>query len=172
VTPLRHLLAIAILPFTMAVLIPIALARGSGITPAFGSTATELIVQAAGLGVLCVGLVLFLASLRRFATDGRGTLAPWDPPRRLVVRGPYRYVRNPMISGVILVLLGEALILLSRIHLAWALIFLGINAVYIPLLEEPFLEQKFGSEYREYCRRVPRLLPRWRPWNPSAGDLG
>ncbi len=169
---LRHLLAIAILPFTMAVLIPIALARRNGISPAFGSTMTELVMQGAGIAILCVGLVLFLSSLRRFATDGRGTLAPWDPPRRLVVSGPYRYVRNPMISGVILVLVGEALVLLSRVHLAWALIFLGVNAVYIPLLEEPLLEQQFGAEYREYRRHVPRLLPRWRPWNPSAGDLG
>jgi protein-S-isoprenylcysteine O-methyltransferase Ste14 len=169
---LRHLFAIAILPFTMAVLIPIVLARRNAITPALGSTVTELVVQAAGIGILCVGLVLFVASLRRFATDGRGTLAPWDPPRRLVVQGPYRYVRNPMISGVILVLLGEALVLRSRIHLTWTLIFLGVNAVYIPLLEEPFLDQRFGSQYREYCRHVPRLLPRLRPWTPSAGDAG
>jgi protein-S-isoprenylcysteine O-methyltransferase Ste14 len=69
-----------------------------------------------------------------------------------------------MISGVVLVLFGEALLLLSRPHLLWALTFLGINAVYIPLLEEPLLEQRFGADYREYCRNVPRLLPRLRPW--------
>lgn len=167
---LRHLLAIAILPFTVAVLIPLALARRNGITLAVGSTVSQVALQAAGLVVLCVGLLLFIASLRRFVTEGRGTLAPWDPPRRLVVRGPYRYVRNPMISGVIMVLFGESLVLLSRAHVTWALIFLGINAVYIPLLEEPFLVQRFGSEYREYCRHVPRLLPRLRPWDPEAGD--
>ena len=152
----------------MAVLVPIALARRNGITLVLGSTVTQVAVQAVGLGILCVGLILFVASLRRFVTEGRGTLAPWDPPRRLVVRGPYRYVRNPMISGVILVLLGEGLVLLSRTHLTWALIFLGVNAVYIPLLEEPDLAHRFGAEYREYCRHVPRLLPRWRPWNPEG----
>jgi protein-S-isoprenylcysteine O-methyltransferase Ste14 len=74
-----------------------------------------------------------------------------------------------MISGVLLVLLGEAAVLLSRTHLAWALVFLGINAVYIPLLEEPLLASRFGEAYRDYCRHVPRLLPRRRPWVPMEG---
>jgi protein-S-isoprenylcysteine O-methyltransferase Ste14 len=161
---LRHLIAIAVLPFTVAVLIPVWLARRDGITLGVGSSLAQMALQAGGLALLGIGLVLFVSSLRRFATEGEGTLAPWDPPRRLVVRGPYRYVRNPMISGVVLVLFGEGLVLLSRAHLEWALIFLGINAVYIPLLEEPLLAQRFGDSYQEYCRHVPRLLPRWRPW--------
>jgi protein-S-isoprenylcysteine O-methyltransferase Ste14 len=164
---LRHLLAITILPFTVAVVIPIGLARRNGITLVVGSSASQVGLQVAGLLVLCLGLVPFFASLRRFATEGRGTLAPWDPPRRLVVRGPYRYVRNPMISGVVFVLLGESMGLLSRAHFDWALIFLGVNAVYIPLLEEPMLVERFGSEYQQYCRHVPRLLPRLRPWDPE-----
>jgi protein-S-isoprenylcysteine O-methyltransferase Ste14 len=162
---LRHLLAIAVLPFTVTVIVPAWLARRNGVTLAAGSSLPDLALQATGLVLLAVGALLFAASLRRFATEGRGTLAPWDPPRRLVVRGPYRYVRNPMISGVVLVLFGEALLLLSRPHLVWAVTFLGINALYIPLLEEPLLEQRFGADYREYCRNVPRLLPRLRPWD-------
>jgi len=110
--------------------------------------------------------VLFVASLRRFAGEGEGTLAPWDPPRRLVVRGPYRFVRNPMISGVIFLLFGEALVLLSRPHALWALVFLALNAVYIPLVEEPQLEQRFGDPYREYRANVRRFLPRLRAWEP------
>jgi protein-S-isoprenylcysteine O-methyltransferase Ste14 len=161
---LRHLLAIAVLPFTVTVLIPIWLARRDGMTLTLGSTAVQVVLQLAGLGLLVAGALLFATSLRRFVTEGRGTLAPWDPPRALVVQGPYRYVRNPMISGVVLVLFGEALVLLSRSHLTWALIFLGVNAVYIPLVEEPLLLAKFGASYREYCRHVPRLLPRLRPW--------
>ena len=73
-----------------------------------------------------------------------------------------------MILGVLFVLLGEALLLLSRPHVEWALIFLLINAVYIPLLEEPLLLERFGDGYREYCRHVPRLLPRLRPWRRST----
>lgn len=161
---LRHLLAIAVLPFTVAVVVPLWLARREGLRPALGSGLIELGAQAAGVVLLGVGLALFVASLRRFAGEGRGTLAPWDPPRRLVVRGPYRYVRNPMISGVVLVLAGEGLVLLSRAHLLWALLFFAINAVYIPLLEEPFLVARFGESYRDYRRHVPRLVPRLRPW--------
>lgn len=165
---LRHLFAIAVLPFSVTVLVPLWIARRQGTVPRVGAGATDIAVQALGLGLLGVGLVLFAASLYRFVAEGRGTLAPWDPPRRLVVRGPYRHVRNPMISGVVLVLFAEACLLLSRPHLLWALAFLGINAVYIPLLEEPFLVMRFGESYEEYRRHVPRLFPRRRPWTPGG----
>jgi protein-S-isoprenylcysteine O-methyltransferase Ste14 len=169
VTLIRHLLAIAILPFTVAVLVPIWIARRRGVVLRLGDSPAELALQLAGAASLCVGLVLFAASLRRFATEGHGTLAPWDPPRALVVRGPYRYVRNPMISGVIFVLFGEALVLLSPPHAVWASAFLVLNLVYIPLFEEPQLDHRFGDPYREYCRHVRRFLPRLRPWNPPQG---
>jgi protein-S-isoprenylcysteine O-methyltransferase Ste14 len=165
---LRHLLAIGALPFTAAVLVPLWLARRYDVGLTAGATLGELARQAAGLALVGVGSVLFVASLRRFIIEGKGTLAPWDPPTRLVVRGVYRHVRNPMISGVALALFGEALVLLSRPHLVWALAFLGINGVYIPLVEEPLLARRFGDEYREYCRHVPRLLPRARPWRREA----
>jgi protein-S-isoprenylcysteine O-methyltransferase Ste14 len=169
-TLLRHLLAIAILPLTVTVVVPVWIAGRYGITPSLGTPGGALLLQGAGLGVLMVGLLLFLSSLRRFAVEGKGTLAPWDPPRRLVVDGPYRYVRNPMISGVLFVLAGEALLLRSRPHALWALVFLGINLVYIPLLEEPFLRLRFGEAYREYCKHVPRVFPRLRPWSPARAD--
>ena len=79
VTALRHAFAIAVLPFTMAVLVPLWLARRAGLTPVPATSAGGLTVQAAGLVLLAVGLTLFVASLRRFAIDGHGTLAPWDP---------------------------------------------------------------------------------------------
>jgi len=163
---LRHLIAIAVLPVTVTVLVPIWVARRSGVQIHLGSTAAELFLQFLGLVVLVIGLLLFVASLRQFIVRGRGTLAPWDPPKNLVVDGPYRYVRNPMISGVLFILFGEALVLLSRPHFDWALLFLVINAIYIPLLEEPMLRERFGDSYREYCRHVPRLRPRVRPWVP------
>jgi len=161
---LRHLLAILILPFTVAVLVPRWIAQGWAVEPALGTTGGALALQLLGLVTLGVGLLLFLASLRRFATEGEGTLAPWDPPRKLVLRGPYRWVRNPMISGLVFVLCAEALLLLSLPHAAWALGFLALNLVYIPLVEEPQLEGRFGDAYREYCRHVPRIFPRLRPW--------
>jgi protein-S-isoprenylcysteine O-methyltransferase Ste14 len=164
---LRHLLAVAVLPFTVTVLVPFWIARQYGVTATLGHTAGALVLQILGVIVEVVGLALFVLSLRRFATEGRGTLAPWDPPRELVVRGPYRFVRNPMISGVVFLLAGEAMILRSRPHALWALTILIINAIYIPLLEEPGLRQRFGESYREYCRNVPRVFPRLRPWTPG-----
>lgn len=165
---LRHLLSIAALPFTVTVLVPLWIARRSGVELTLASSPLGWLSQATGAGVLALGVVLFVSSLRRFATEGHGTLAPWDPPRALVVRGPYRHVRNPMISGVVFVLFGEALVLLSAAHAVWAVVFLGINLVYIPLVEEAQLERRFGAAYRDYCRNVPRVVPRLRPWVPGA----
>ena len=164
----RHLLSIAILPFTVTVLIPLWIARRGAVRLEPGGSGARVALQAAGAVLLAVGALLFAASLRRFASEGEGTLAPWDPPRRLVVRGPYRYVRNPMISGIVFVLFGEAAVLLSRAQAGWALAFLAANAIYIPLLEEPMLETRFGEPYAEYRRHVPRFLPRLRPWSPPA----
>jgi protein-S-isoprenylcysteine O-methyltransferase Ste14 len=89
-------------------------------------------------------------------------LAPWDPPAHLVVRGPYRYVRNPMISGVLFIIIAESLVLRSFPHAAWAAVFLLVNMIYIPFIEEPQLERRFGDEYRQYKRDVPRFVPRMR----------
>lgn len=164
---IRHLLSIAALPFMVAVVIPIWLARRYGVQPAVAVTFPQMAEQIAGLVFCAIGIVLFASSLRRFATEGEGTLAPWDPPQRLVLHGPYRYVRNPMISGVIFVLFGEALILLSRPHFTWALTFVALNFIYIPLLEEPQLKRRFGADYVDYSRHVPRLVPRLRPWTPG-----
>jgi protein-S-isoprenylcysteine O-methyltransferase Ste14 len=146
--------------------------RTNNISLTVGTTASRILAQTGGVLLLAFGLFLFASSLRRFATEGEGTLAPWDPPRRLVVRGLYRYVRNPMISGVLFVLFGESLVLLSQPHLMWALIFLGMNVVVIPLVEEPGLRHRFGASYVEYCRHVPRLVPRLRPWEPERPGSG
>src|SRR5262245_48891462 len=140
----RHLLSIAILPFTVPVLVPAWVARDRGVSFSAGATVADIALQLAGVVLLALGLTFFIWSLRRFAVEGQGTLAPWDPPRNLVVRGPYRYVRNPMISGIVLFLFGEGAVLLSWPHTIWACVFLGLNLVYIPLLEEPQLARRFG----------------------------
>jgi protein-S-isoprenylcysteine O-methyltransferase Ste14 len=77
-----------------------------------------------------------------------------------------------MISGVVFLLFGESLLLLSVPHALWALAFLALNLVYIPLLEEPQLARRFGEPYREYWRHVPRVIPRLRPWQPPSKDGG
>ena len=161
----RHLQAIAALPFVAVVVIPAWLAWRNRTLLRVGQGLPELLAQSSGVVLLGCGLWMFLQSVSRFATEGRGTLAPWDPPRQLVVSGLYRYVRNPMISGVFFMILGEGLLLLSYPHLRWALLFFVINAIYIPLVEEPQLLRRFGEDYREYSRHVPRLIPRLRPWS-------
>ncbi len=118
---------------------------------------------------MCLGLSLMAATIRLFAQVGQGTLAPWEPPQRLVVRGVYRHVRNPMISGVLFVLLGESVLTASVPLLQWFLIFAVINAIYIPLLEEPMLVNRFGEDYLTYKRNVPRWIPRWKPWDGEPG---
>jgi protein-S-isoprenylcysteine O-methyltransferase Ste14 len=169
---IRHALAIGLLPFTVGVLVPWWICRRNGIGFGLGDSLWAIALQALGIAAIGIGLTLFVASLRRFAVQGHGTLAPWDPPRDLVVHGVYRYVRNPMISGVVFVLFGGALLLLSPAHLAWAALFALINCIYIPLIEEPQLVRRFGDSYREYCRHVPRVLPRLTPWQPEASRRG
>jgi protein-S-isoprenylcysteine O-methyltransferase Ste14 len=168
---LRHLLSIGVLPFTVAVLVPLWLARRHHVDLALGTTPLAVATQGLGIACLGVGLALFTASLRQFAVRGKGTLAPWDPPKYLVVEGPYRYVRNPMISGVLFLLAGEALVLQSWPHGQWALLFLIINSVFIPVVEEPQLERRFGASYREYRQHVGRLVPRLRPWQPPGDGV-
>jgi protein-S-isoprenylcysteine O-methyltransferase Ste14 len=96
---------------------------------------------------------------------GQRTLAPWDPTRRMVASGPYRFVRNPMISGVALMLIGEALFWGSSATAIWAAAFIAINHLYFVVLEEPGLESRFGDDYRVYRENVPRWFPRIRPWS-------
>jgi len=123
-----------------------------------------------GAIIIALGLALFVSTVRYFARLGRGTLAPWDPTERLVVAGPYRYVRNPMITAVLTILLGEAALLRSLPILVWSGIFFALNAVYFPLAEEPELRRRFGAEYDEYCANVPRWIPRRRAWIPPPRD--
>jgi protein-S-isoprenylcysteine O-methyltransferase Ste14 len=158
--PLRQLLSILILPGTLVVLIPRWLLR-NGAAPAAWPPSPR---AAAGVAVFLAGFVFFAWSVALFTRVGRGTLAPWDPTRRLVAVGPYRHVRNPMISGVVSMLSGEALFFGSRSVALWAATFLLANHVYFVLLEEPGLEERFGEEYRAYKAHVPRWIPRVRPW--------
>jgi protein-S-isoprenylcysteine O-methyltransferase Ste14 len=164
----RHILAIALLPVTVVAVIPLWISRRTHVTLLLGGSARVILVQLVGTALLALGFALFVASLRRFATEGKGTLAPWDPPRAFVVSGPYRFVRNPMISGVIFMLWGEVLVLLSRPHAVWAAFCVVLNLIYIPVFEEPQLRRRFGASYEEYRRNVPRFIPRLTPWHSAS----
>ncbi len=120
------------------------------------------LLRVIGLTLLVVGFGVFSWCVILFAHVGRGTLAPWDPTRSLVAAGPYRYVRNPMISGVAAMLVGEAMLWTSLALGLWACIFIAINHAYFVLSEEPGLERRFGESYRLYKASVPRWIPRFK----------
>ena len=148
---LRALVAVVVLPVTAVVLLPW-LILGQPAVPSGGAWI--------GLVPLAFGLALSTWCVLLFATRGRGTPAPWDPPRRFVAVGPYRLVRNPMYVGAASVIAGEALlfsswplaIYLVAIVIVWHLFVIGY--------EEPTLEREFGDEYRAYRARVRRWVPR------------
>ena len=109
-----------------------------------------------------------------FLKFGDGTLAPWNPPTKLVIRGPYRHIRNPMISSVVIILLGECLFFQSWPLTAWAVLFVGIHLIYFPMIEEKGLIKRFGDDYLIYRANVPHWIPRIHPWmgsTPGAGDV-
>jgi len=111
------------------------------------------------------GLVFAVWTVLLFMKFGKGTPAPWDPPKKMVVRGPYSYVRNPMITSVLLMLITESLVFQSWFLAGWTLVFFVGNLLYFPLVEEKGLERRFGEDYRAYKANVPRWVPRLRPWS-------
>lgn len=114
------------------------------------------------------GFCLLSWTVVLFATKGKGTLAPWSPPTRLVIMGPYKYVRNPMISGVLFVLIGEALLFKSFWLLGWCCFFFLLNHLNFLLKEEPDLEERFGEDYLKYKKGVNRWIPRFTPYTSSS----
>src|SRR5713226_190272 len=128
-----------------------------GARPALsGAGATGWLLIAAGIALY------FACAFWGFAAGGQGTPLPMDPPKKLVVEGPYGVVRNPMYWSVASVLLGEAAVFHSVALVELTAIFGVAVNVFVLLYEEPALKRKFGAEYEEYCRRVPRWLPRFK----------
>ena len=153
---LRSLLWTILLPGVVAGYVPWRF-FGLGRTPFDLTSPTQL------LGLVCIGLgvVLLAACIFEFAWSGRGTLSPADPPRHLVVRGLYRYVRNPMYLSVTMILLGEALVVHSvALTIYWAIWFAAAN-IFVLCYEEPALRRRFGSSYNEYTQQVRRWIPRF-----------
>jgi protein-S-isoprenylcysteine O-methyltransferase Ste14 len=170
--------AILALPFIAVVVVPaiiivVGAAERWGFEGAASRTASvaeglvRALVLATGIGLIGIGIGLVAWTVRLFASRGRGTLAPWDPPQRLVVAGPYRYLRHPMITGVALTLAGETLLFGLTELAIWLGAFLAVNAIYLPLVEEPALVRRFGPEYERYMANVRRWVPRLRPWDPG-----
>jgi protein-S-isoprenylcysteine O-methyltransferase Ste14 len=152
---LRSLFFTLVLPGTVAGLIPYLILSGSGAS--VGQPWTPL--QFLSLVPMLVGGGILLRCVWDFMVKGRGTLAPVDPPKRLVVQGLYRYVRNPMYLGVLTLLLGEAAFFQSVALLQYTIAWFVIVNLFVVLYEEPSLRRRFGDTYERYTRSVHRWLP-------------
>jgi len=143
-----------ILPFTVLVVIPLLIEKDFRIKslPAF----------IIGVYLMCLGLLIMILTISAFIRKGNGTLAPWNPTKKLINGGLYSYVRNPMIMSVMTVLAGESIAILSKSIFIWTLLFFIINNFYFVWIEEPLLAQKFGKDYLEYKRHVRRWIPRFK----------
>jgi protein-S-isoprenylcysteine O-methyltransferase Ste14 len=139
----------------LLVFLPAQVLSGAGVTRPARLGSPQLV----GMVVAAAGAAVALWCILSFALIGRGTPAPFDPPRRLVVRGPYRYVRNPMYLGAGLALAGAALFYGTGVLWAYAAGFLVLTHLLVLLYEEPTLRKTFGADYEAYCRQVRRWWP-------------
>ena len=160
---LRSLFFTIVVPGTVTVLIPYLIVSGGRATVIEHWGAPEYL----SLVPIVVGAVILLRCIWDFTVVGRGTLAPIDPPTELVVRGLYRYVRNPMYLGVLILLLGETALFESVALLEYTAGWFVVVYLVVVLYEEPALRSRFGEPYNRYCRSVRRWLP-GRPFDQAA----
>jgi protein-S-isoprenylcysteine O-methyltransferase Ste14 len=156
-----HVRDILILPFSVTCIIPYLIYDQHNRLP------ETIFFYIIGVILGCCGVVLFFYTVFLFKTIGKGTLAPWSEKQKLVIEGPYRYCRNPMITGVLFILVGEAFFFHSVNIFVWTTVFFTINTVYFLISEEPALYKRFGEEYKQYKMHVPRWIPALRPYRPK-----
>jgi protein-S-isoprenylcysteine O-methyltransferase Ste14 len=153
---IKTLIFTILVPGTVAVLVPYRLASSPAARESMPLGSFRLI----GVVLLVAGTLIYFWCAWDFAFAGKGTPAPIDPPKELVVRGLYSHVRNPMYVGVLSVVLGQGFWFESVSLFTYAACgFLLFNA-FVFLYEEPALARKFGVAYRKYCNDVPRWIPR------------
>ena len=166
----RHLISVLIAPVVMTLVIPVSIANDTHVRVPNTGTPMGIALVTVGGVLIVVGLSLLVWTVSLFDRVGKGTLGVGKllgEPVHLVVRGPYRHVRNPMITGVVCILLGEAAITASGWLLLWSAIFFGVLAVFIRSWEEPHLKKRYGNEYIEYRSNVPSWIPRLSAWDPG-----
>ena len=147
--------AMIILPFNALVIIPIILLSISSFTAFWNPYPLQLPLA---IVLLLFGAYLAIHTVYLFFVKAYGTPAPWDPPKELVTTGPYKYSRNPMIAGALMVILAEALIFSSYLLLMWFIVFFIANNLYFTHYEEPGLEKRFGKDYKNYKKKVRRWI--------------
>ena len=151
---LKNLLFTVLIPGTVGVYIPLRLAGDWQ-----AASARDRLLAAP---LLLAGAFVYFWCLWNFAVTGRGTPAPIDPPKKLIVRGPHKYVRNPMYLGVLSVVFGWAVLFRSPEILRYGIGVAVLFHLVVLVVEEPSLRRLFGAEYEEYCRSVRRWIPSFR----------
>ncbi len=121
-----------------------------------------------GGALIAAGLPVLIESFARFALDGLGTPAPIAPPRHLVLRGAYRYVRNPIYVADLSIIFGQALLFGNVNLVAYGVVFWLACHLFVVFYEEPNLRRRFGNDYDQFCAAVPRWLPRLTLWSPTG----
>jgi protein-S-isoprenylcysteine O-methyltransferase Ste14 len=162
----RHLLSVLLAPAMMTVFIPWAIAAATDAHAPDLGTPKGLTLAVIGGLLIAAGLAMLVWTVVLFDRVGEGALAIGSPVK-LVVRGPYRHVRNPMMTGVFCIQLGTAAALASSWLFAWFAFFFTCVLFAIRTVEEPHLRRRFGADYDEYRRHVPRWIPRLTAWEPS-----
>jgi len=152
---LRNLFFTILQPGIVAGLIPYWLVRDS-IHDAFEKPLRSWLFLS--ILIFIIGFYLMMDCILRFAIKGRGTLSPADPTKKLVISGWYRYSRNPMYVGVLLILLGEAIFFNVESLWSYTIFIVIIFTIFIVFVEEPRLRRDFGEEYTEYCKKVRRWI--------------
>jgi protein-S-isoprenylcysteine O-methyltransferase Ste14 len=156
-TALKTLLWSIFVPGTITLLVPYLL-----LSSRFDSFRINLSdLRFLGLIPILIGLMIYIWCAWYFTFVGRGTPAPFDPPKELVVKGPYQYVRNPMYVFVALALIGESILFQTTILALFAALAVTFLHLWVMLYEEPTLRQKFGESYERYCQRVSRWVPKF-----------
>lgn len=156
----QHLVSIVALPVTVTLILPIMIVSGFHNELFWGlESPTTAVLLAIGLLFICAGLILLFVTISFFISMGDGTIAPWTPLNKLITTGVYAYVRNPMLTGVFLILIGESALIGSLPLTFYTLVFILINLFYIPLVEEPNLVERFGIKYLIYKKNVSRWIP-------------
>ena len=155
---LRALISFLILPGMVAGVIPAWLATEASVDPA---------TLPFGVCAMAVGGFLLLWCVRDFYVSGKGTLAPWDPPKGMVVVGLYRYVRNPMYLAVLTILVGWALLYHSRTQVGYFFLLVILFHLRVVFFEEPWLRRQFPEEWKAYSTSVPRWLPPTQSGKPN-----
>ena len=161
----EYLKVVVILPVNVLITIPLLIFFFTRKSYSYELVNPSSILFYISMFILTLGIFLTIWSVRTFYNKGgEGTPAPWNPVPNLIISGPYRYIRNPMILGVVILLLFESFFFSSVPLFLWTIVFFLANIFYFKIFEEKHLIKRFGTEYENYKNEFPMLFPKFTPY--------